>query len=62
MPKGLENKLLLKRKLLSTRDNIKGILESPMSNNFPIEVRKVYGSWLNNINELITICEERNKF
>lgn len=62
MAKGLESKLLLKRKLLSTRDGIKSLLESPISNNLTINEKKIYNSWLSNTEELIKICEERNKF
>ena len=62
MPKGLENKLLLKRKLLSTRDMIKGVLESPLANDLSIKEKKIYSSWLTNTEELINICIERNKF
>lgn len=62
MPKGLENKLLLKRKLLSTRDMIKGVLESPLANDLSIKEKKIYQSWLDNTEELIKICVERNKF
>lgn len=62
MPKGLENKLLLKRKLLSTRDMIKGVLDSPVANSLSIKEKKIYASWLSNTEEIIKICEERNKF
>ena len=27
-----------------------------------VSEQKVYADWLNNINEIITICTERNKF
>lgn len=62
MSKGLEGKLLLKRKLLSTRDMIKGVLESPVANDLSIKEKKIYNSWLANTEEIIKICEERNKF
>lgn len=62
MAKGTEKKLLLKRKLLSTKDNIVNVLTRPDSDRIPLNVRTVYQQWLGNINELIAICEERNKF
>lgn len=60
--KGREEALKLKKRLYALKNEIVNILTSPSNNNLTIDQRKIYQSWLGSINDLITICEERNRF
>lgn len=60
MPKGLEKALLLKRKLYGTKKHLREKLQD--NPNMSLEQRKIYDKWLNNINEIIDICIDRNRF
>ena len=60
MPKGLEKSLLLKRKLYGTKKELRDKIQR--NQNMPLEEAKIYNEWLNNINEIIDICIDRNRF
>lgn len=60
MPKGLEKSLLLKRKLYGTKKHLREKLQEDAK--LSLEQRKIYDKWLNNINEIIDICIDRNRF
>lgn len=60
MPKGLEKSLLLKRKLYGTKRQLREKLQEKP--NMSLEQVKIYHKWLDNIDELIDICLDRNRF
>lgn len=58
---GEHKPLALKNRLIETRNALNHKLvygHEQMS----VNERKIYTEWLTNVNELIAICEERNKF
>lgn len=58
---GEHKPLALKNRLIETRNalNHKLVYEH---DKMSVNERKIYTEWLTNVNELIAICEERNKF
>ena len=62
MPKGLENKLLLKRKLMKTKNELLYKLVGRNSPDLTLVEKKIYQEWLQNIDDIITICEDRKRF
>lgn len=55
-----KNPLALKYKLKESKDNLTSkLLYTP---NMDINERKIYQEWLENINSLIQICEDRKRF
>lgn len=62
MSKGITESLKLKKKLMSTRDELYNKLVGRNAPNLTLTERVIYQDWLQNIKDIISICEERNKF
>ena len=58
---GEHKPLALKNRLIETRNKLNRKLVYD-HDKMSVNEREIYTEWLTNVNELITICEERNKF
>lgn len=62
MAKGQEKTLLLKRKLMKTKNELLYTLVGRNAPQLSLAEKKVYQDWLQNIDEIISICEDRKRF
>ena len=62
MAKGQEKALLLKRKLVKTKNELLYTLVGRNAPQLSLAEKKVYQDWLQNIDDIISICEERKRF
>ena len=56
-----ENKLALKKKLIDSKNKLSHRLIYD-ANRLSIQERQILSEWLDDINSLIEICTERNRF